>query len=70
MQKRTYRKVTVGETAADPSQPSPCPGATALAVPVMGIATPWTVAQQASLSMGFSRQGYWSGLTQEGGGGH
>ena len=25
-------------------------------------ATPWTVAPQASLSMGFSRQEYWSGL--------
>ena len=25
-------------------------------------ATPWTVARQASLSMGFSRQAYWSGL--------
>ena len=25
-------------------------------------ATPWTVASQASLSMGLSRQGYWSGL--------
>ena len=24
--------------------------------------TPWTVAYQASLSMGFSQQGYWSGL--------
>ena len=24
--------------------------------------TPWTVARQASLSMGFSRQGYWSRL--------
>ena len=24
--------------------------------------TPWTVAQQAPLSMGFCRQGYWSGL--------
>ena len=23
---------------------------------------PWTVAYQAPLSMGFSRQGYWSGL--------
>ena len=23
--------------------------------------TPWTVARQAPLSMGFSRQGYWSG---------
>ena len=25
-------------------------------------ATPWTVAFQTPLSMGFSRQGYWSGL--------
>ena len=25
-------------------------------------ATPWTVARQAPLSLGFSRQGYWSGL--------
>ena len=25
-------------------------------------ATPWTVAQQPPLSMGFSRQEYWSGL--------
>ena len=25
-------------------------------------ATPWTVAYQASLSLGFSRQEYWSGL--------
>ena len=25
-------------------------------------ATPWTIAHQASLSMGFSRQEYWSGL--------
>ena len=26
------------------------------------LATPWAVAYQASLSMGFSRQGYWSGV--------
>ena len=26
------------------------------------LATPWTVAYQTSLSMGFSRQEYWSGL--------
>ena len=25
-------------------------------------ATPWTVAREAPLSMGFSRQAYWSGL--------
>ena len=27
------------------------------------LATPWTVARQAPLSMGFSRQEYWSGLS-------
>ena len=27
-------------------------------------ATPWTVAHQAPLSMGFSRQEYWSGLSR------
>ena len=26
------------------------------------VITPWNVARQAPLSMGFSRQGYWSGL--------
>ena len=26
------------------------------------LATPWTVARQAPLSTGFSRQAYWSGL--------
>ena len=26
------------------------------------LATPWTIAHQAPLSMGFSRQEYWSGL--------
>ena len=30
--------------------------------PVWLFATPWTVACQAPLSMGFSRQNYWSGL--------
>ena len=29
---------------------------------VSNSATPWTVAQQAPLSKGFSRQGYWSAL--------
>ena len=29
---------------------------------VQHFATPWTVARQAPLSMGFSRQEYWSGL--------
>ena len=28
----------------------------------LNFATPWTVAQQASLSMGFPGQAYWSGL--------
>ena len=54
----------------------PCPGAhQAPSTPTAGhiyltpfplkyiyIATPWTAAYQASLSMGFSRQGYWSGV--------
>ena len=30
--------------------------------PVQLFATPWTIAHQAPLSMGFSRQEYWSGL--------
>ena len=30
---------------------------------VLLFATPWTVAHQASPTMGFSRQEYWSGLT-------
>ena len=30
---------------------------------VLNIMIPWTVAHQPSLSMGFSRQEYWSGLT-------
>ena len=30
--------------------------------PVQLFMTPWTVAHQLPLSMGFSRQGYWSGL--------
>ena len=29
---------------------------------VQPFATPWTVARQAPLSMGFSRQEYWSGF--------
>ena len=31
-------------------------------IPVQLFVTPWTVARHASLSMGFSRQKYWSGL--------
>ena len=30
---------------------------------VQFFATPWTLAHQAPLSLGFSRQEYWSGLT-------
>ena len=33
-----------------------------LAKPCPTLATPWTVARQAPLSMGFSRQEYWSAL--------
>ena len=31
--------------------------------PCLALATPWTVACQVPLSMGFLRQEYWSGLT-------
>ena len=34
----------------------------ACSVAYMVFATPWIVARQAPLSMGFSRQEYWSGL--------
>ena len=33
-----------------------------VSIPVLLFATPWTVAHQAPLSVGFSRQEYWSGL--------
>ena len=33
-----------------------------VAQPCLTLATPWTIAYQAPLSMGFSRQEYWSGL--------
>ena len=33
-----------------------------VAKPCLSLATPWTVAPQAPLSMGFSRQEYWSGV--------
>ena len=41
-------------------QPPPCGGLVAESCPAL--ATPWTVARQAPLSMGFSRQEYWTGL--------
>ena len=34
----------------------------AMSLPLYSFAIPWTVACQAPLSMGFSRQEYWSGL--------
>ena len=39
-----------------------CVGVCSVALVVSDSETPWTVACQASLSMGFSRQEYWSGL--------
>ena len=33
-----------------------------VSLPCLTLATPWTVAHQAPLSMGFSRQEYWGGL--------
>ena len=45
----SYREVTIGMKAKSLSR-------------VQLFVTPWTVAHQASLSMEFSRQEYWSGL--------
>jgi len=39
-----------------------CGGGGLVAKSCLTLVTPWTVACQASLSMGFSRQEYWSGL--------
>ena len=39
-----------------------CSGGRLVAKSCPTLATPWTIARQASLSMGFSRQKYWSGL--------
>ena len=47
------------ENSASPEAPVV---ATQLLSRVRFFATPWTVARQAPLSMGFSRQEYWSGL--------
>ena len=40
----------------------PCCGGL-VAKSCLTLATPWTVAYQVPLSMGFSRQKYWSGLS-------
>ena len=37
-------------------------GCSSIAQSCLTLATPWTVAHQAPLSMGFSRQEYWNGL--------
>ena len=37
-------------------------GGSLVAKSCLTLATPWTVARKAPLSMGFSRQEYWSGL--------
>ena len=39
-----------------------CEGVSESRSPVQLFAAPWTVARQAPLSKGFSRQEYWSGL--------
>ena len=41
---------------------TPCGGGDLVTKSCPTLATPWTVARQAPLSMGFSRQEYWSGL--------
>ena len=51
------------EVSAWPSFPSSCDGGGLVAKSCPTLATPRTVACQAPLSMGFSRQEYWSGLS-------
>ena len=41
---------------------TPCGGGDLVTKSYPTLATPWTVARQSPLSMGFSRQEYWSGL--------
>ena len=55
------RKVMEGEVGKG-QQCHTCMHACSIASGVSDSATPWTVALQAPLSMGFSRQEYWSGL--------
>ena len=42
-----------------------CGGGGLVAKSCLTLAIPWTVACQAPLSMGFSRQEYWSGVIRE-----
>ena len=71
-----FTKSTVGIESshrllgADPRLHSECPGAKLISACVLSLfssvqlfATPWTVACQPPLSMGFSRQKYWGGLS-------
>ena len=70
-----FTKFTVGIErshrllGANPRLHSECPGAKLISACVLSLfssvqffATPWTVACQPPLSMGFSRQEYWSEL--------
>ena len=61
-QRKRPRWAAVGSTVA-PSQPAPAPLCSRLcSVAVSDSASLWTVALQAPLSMGSSRQEYWSGF--------
>ena len=50
-------------TIEPPGKPSKTYESENVSRSVLSYATPWTVALQAPLSLGFSRQKYWSGLT-------
>ena len=55
--------ITLLQVEALKLKPMICaPGGGLVAKLCLALATPWTVACQAPLSMGFSRQEYWSGL--------
>ena len=55
--------ITLLQVEALKRKPMICvPGGGLVARLCLALASPWTVARQAPLSMGFSRQEYWSGL--------
>ena len=52
----------MGQAHHVPLGKSTLPGSVLVASVMSDSATPWTVARQAPLSMGFPRQEYWNGL--------
>ena len=65
MKKKERERGTGGDTDCSPNMVKVGPhhgGAGLVTKSCLTLATPWTVARQAPLSTGFSRQEYWTGL--------